>query len=190
MILSSQELGRKWWHRLFKVLFILISITLLVSSITLFYDIEKPNAREYQVIKTFAEYVEEQPFGFSSYKIPEGFGALDGGVGCLDNGGKVSYILPSVLDDISCINLGRSAPGKTSCDIPPSLCKADASRIVNYTVSTDFDFGNYLNIGLKVLFTVGTWMLLVHLLYYKAFLYIVYGSKEKENSQMDEHKTK
>lgn len=57
---TKEELNSKWWHRLFKVLFILISILTLIISTGFSYDSERPKATQYNIIKSLDEYARKQ----------------------------------------------------------------------------------------------------------------------------------
>ena len=161
----------------------MISIFLLLYLIVIFYALEESNARHYQIIKTFAGYTQEQSNGISASLLPDDFvNFIEGELGCLRDDGRVYFILSSRFADVFCSNfsLYKLDPESTTCDIPPNICNADASRIVKYTSTVNYDIGNYSNIAWKVLLIVLIWILLVHLLYYKALLYIIYGSSKKE----------
>lgn len=180
------NLEKRWWHRLAKIFFIIFSVIVLVSSIPIFYSAEAGNARQYKIIKTFDEYVQEvktncaaQLDGFSCYLliIPNFLREntlKDYSLGCLVKNGRVEYLSEFSFEE----NLVCDGGPNYNCVIPKSICGGDASNIVKYDYEIKYGFSNYLSIAVKTLGVFLGWILLTHLIYYKALLYIIFGGKK------------
>ena len=111
MFPSSQELGQKWWHRFFKVLFILTSIAILVFSSLLFFAIEGKSGKTYSVVSTFDNYIKNINESNANRKgrirmLPEDFSSLRHSVGSLsDDGTIISKGIDFFLADDFCTAL-------------------------------------------------------------------------------------
>jgi len=166
----------------------LTSIVLLVFLSLLFSAIEEKSGKTYSVVSTFDSYIKNINESNANRKgrirmLPEDFSSLRHSVGCLsDDGTIISEGIDFFLADDFCtaLEFRGTVFGDYTCIIPIELCGSDSSKLINYTTTTYTTLGDYLSIGIKVLLIMIAWILLVHLIYYKALLYIIYGSNKKE----------
>lgn len=196
------ELEKKWWHRLAKIFFVVLSLIILVGSAFGFYFAEENNARQYKIIKNFGNFVEESKNNclaakaklnpgekgdfkdqFSCYLVVipsflQQNTLKDYSLGCLLGDNKVEYLSEfSFKDDTVC----TSGP-EYKCTIPRSICDGNASKIVKYDYEIKYGFFNYFSIALKTLGVFVSWVLLACLIYFKGLLYIIFGGKKHENN--------
>lgn len=196
---TKEQLEQKWWHRLAKIFFVILSLFLLGVSAFGFYISEEGNAREYKIVKNFSEFLraekeiadrgcspEEKAKGFNfacfggRLLAPESFISEDDlkdySLGCLQKNGKVEYLSEYSFKD------GTTCDDKTgiTCTISKNVCGGDASSIVKYSYETKYGFANYFSVTIKTLGVLIGWIVLAYLIYYKALLYIIFGGKKHE----------
>lgn len=181
---TKKELNERWWHRLAKVIFVIVSFFVFIFSGFLFYLLEEENAQEYKVIKNFAEYLEENKSDeiitkyhgriFSTQSFLEQNDLKNHSLGCLRDDGKVEWLSDYLFKgDIVC-----DQETGVICTIPENICNGDASRIVKYESNIEYSLENYVSIVIKALLTLILWSLLFYIVYYKGFLYVIFGSKK------------
>lgn len=216
------NLEKRWWHRLAKIFFIILSIFVLIGSSFGFYSAEENNARQYKIVRNFKDFLEIQQknllnegelndngcpinqkgFNFrclgrilapESFLSQHGAGILwdndgigkpsldsfilsDYSLGCLNRNGVPKYLSEdSFKNDITC-----DQKTGLSCYVPKSICGGITSNIVKYTkydYEVKYGLYNYLPIATKTLGVFLGWVLLTHLIYYKALLYVIFGGK-------------
>ncbi len=58
LLRKDLNLEKRWWHRLTKIFFIILSIVVLISSVYGFYSAEETNARRYKIVRNFKDFLE------------------------------------------------------------------------------------------------------------------------------------
>lgn len=182
---TKQELEAKWWHRLVKVFFIVTTVLLLIVTAYVFYLMEEQQATRYVVVKTFAQYLDENK---NDEIITKFHGTLDatasflqekgleGNLGCLDRGGGApTYLSESNFEQ----NTACDQETGVRCTASAAVCDGELSKIVKYRIETRYTLTNYARIAGKTLAVLCVWWLVCYVLYFKAFLYVVFGAKEK-----------
>lgn len=175
------QLNDKWWHRLLKVIFIVLSVIILIISFVIFYSQEHGSTSKYELIKDFKTFIEESKTDNSSdwkphsgkMLVAESFlsaYSLKGELGCLTTNSRVTILPEYDFRSIDC-DLERTVV----CNIPQDVCGGDASRIIKYKGSVQYTITNYFNILTKVFLTLTLWTIACYVFYYKMFLYVVFG---------------
>lgn len=196
-------LEKKWWHRLFKIFFVVLSLIILIGSAFGFYFAEEYNAKQYNIVQNFSQFLQyekeivdrgctgekasaENGFNFMCFGgrilAPASFISQntlkDYDLGCLQDNGKVEYLSEySFKDDVMC-----DKETGVICTIPKNICGGNASNIVKYNFEIKYGFSNYVFIALKTLGVIIGWVLLAWIIYYKGLLYIIFGGKKHENN--------
>lgn len=232
----KDQLEKKWWHRLLKVIFIVLSIIILIVSFAIFYSQEHGSTSKYELIKNFKTFIEEAKLGqtisdskhLSQQQIQEmdkitGLGdknigtqtaeefnrrypvgttlsaedfavkyggkmlvvesflsaySLKGELGCLTTNSRVTILPEYDFRRIDC-DLDRTVV----CNIPQDVCEGDASRIIKYKGDVQYTITNYFSILTKVLLVLIAWGTTCYILYYKMFLYVIFGKEPLKYSK-------
>lgn len=191
------NLEKRWWHRLAKIFFIILSIFILIGSAFGFYSAEEESARQYKIVKNFSEYLKNEKekydqscppetefkdklslICFAKILIPESFVSQNDlsnySLGCLNKDGVPEYLSEyNFKNDITC-----DQKTGLNCHVPKNICGGIASNIVRYDYEIKYGFYNYFSIAVKTLGVFLGWVLLTYLIYYKALLYIIFGGKK------------
>lgn len=197
----KQQLESRWWHRLAKVIFTILSIFILITSAFIFYSLEEQNARQYKIARSFSEFLQQEKeiadrgcspeekakgFNFACYGgrllAPESFisqnDLKDHSLGCLQGSGKVEWLSEySFKEGVVC----DQKTGIT-CTVPKNICDGNSSNIVKYDYEIKYGFSNYFSIFLKTIGVLIGWALFAYIVYYKGLLYIVFGGKKGDDN--------
>lgn len=198
---TKEQLEQKWWHRLAKIFIVVFSILILATSAFGFYLTEESNARQYKIVKNFSQFLQVEKEiadrGCSPEEKAKGFNfACFGGrllavesfisqndlkdysLGCLREGGNIEYLSEYLFKE----NTNCDEKMGISCTISKDICGGNSSNIVKYDYEVKYLFSNYFSIVIKTLGVFIGWILLAHLIYYKALLYIIFGGKKPKNN--------
>ncbi len=183
------QLNDKWWHRLLKVIFTVLSIIILIISFVIFYSQEHGSTSKYELIKDFKTFIEESKTDNSSdWKLDGGkmlvvesflsAYSLKGELGCIITNGSVTILPEYDFRSIDC-DLDRTVV----CNIPQDVCGGDASRIIKYKGDVQYTITNYFNILTKVFLVLIAWGTTCYIFYYKMFLYVIFGKEPLKYSK-------
>lgn len=236
----KDQLEKKWWHRLLKVIFTVLSIIILIISFAIFYSQEHGSTSKYELIKDFKTFIEESkiertisdskhlsqqqiqemdkvtglgdknigtqigetisaeefnrrypagttlsedefyPYGGKMLVVESFMSAysLKGELGCIITNGSVTILPEYDFRRIDC-DLDRAVV----CNVPQDVCGGDTSRIVKYKGDVQYTITNYFNILTKVFLVLVAWGTTCYILYYKMFLYVIFGKEPLKYSK-------
>lgn len=177
------DLKEKWWHRLFVVLHITLLLVVAGSvAIGHFYNKEVVPEQSFNitVIKSWEAYTTVYSSGFSEaqerqYNTYRAGGMSPEDAKRLAEQPSFSSFVRQHNDKVGCFTKDDgfyTLSEYTSDDTIAELCNGDSSIVV-YQENWVYHLQGIISIILLVLF----WSILVQLIYYKVFLYIVFGKK-------------
>jgi hypothetical protein len=193
---TDLELEKKWWHRLLKISFIIITLTIFSILALIFSEEESFKAREYQIIENFADYIKKaesdcrlllgaksnsekneysKKLSCSKILVPSFLNNFDNYLlGCINKDNKIDELSIFLFEK----NVVCSTGPNYKCEVPQNICKGNILNIVKYDYHIKYNFFNYISIIFKSLIVVIGWILVVNLLYYKGIIYIIFGNKK------------
>jgi len=197
------DLKNKWWHRLFVVILVLFIILLFVFSLALYYEVIPHNKSNVNITNNLREFTKNSSKSVAN-TIP--MFVVDSRIGCLKNDNSIEYLSAYALQTSVCSsdlrgNINEVAEiiieknsfketqkqiiiddlnKKLDKDIETRYCfihsdvSCDSSdRIISYKNGVLF----YLEVLLASIFSVYFIALFLQLVYFKGFIYIIYGKK-------------
>ena len=183
------NLNEKWWHRLVIVFYILVLIIIAVSvSVTHFVekDLVAPATFNINVTETWSDYVEQQSEGFSDiqkeqYNTYRASGlSPEAAKELADKPSFSAFVLRFGDGSIGCFSKENGFNTLSSYGFPKEetltkKCDGESS-IVKYQENWVYHVQGILYILLMILLS----SVMLQFLYYKVFMYVVYGSTKED----------
>lgn len=199
---KREGLDKKWWHRLIKVAFFFSLIIVFLSSLAISLSSTTPNTRNSTIINNLRDFTASSDFSIVN-TVPS-FMAIKGELGCFNpDANEISYVSEYLLEESFCSYdivyrvddavrfFNRNTPGadytrdglskilNKDTDKRYCLIKKDidcqSRNIVKYNKASLF----YIEAIFYSLIPVLIWGALGIVFYYRLFLYIIFGNKEK-----------
>ena len=201
---KREGLNKKWWHRLIKVSFFFSLIIVFLYSLAISLSSTTPNTRNSTIINNLKDFTSSSDFSVVN-TIPS-FLEIKGELGCYNpDTSEIDYVNEYLLEESFCSYdiayraddaasfFNRNNPGanytrdkletilnkgteKGNCLIKKDV-DCQSRNIVKYSKASLF----YTEAIFYSLIPVLIWGVLGLVFYYRLFLYIIFGNKEKLN---------
>lgn len=199
---KREGLNKKWWHRLIKVAFFFSLIIVLLFSLAISLSSTTPNARNSTIISNLRDFTASSDL--STVNTIPSFLEINGELGCYNpDKSEIDYVSKYLLEESFCSYdivyraddavsfFNRNTPGanytrdglskilnkdtnKRYCLIKKDI-DCQSRNIVKYNKASLF----YIEAIFYSLIPVLIWGAFGIVFYYRLFLYIIFGNKEK-----------